>query len=111
MGGSARGQAGSNGKSSAANRAGRPSHGGVYSQPMAARLIDGAAQAEREKAGVRRRAAQLAESGRRPALVAVLIGSTPAGELYASRQAQACENVGINYRLHKLDAGMTQAAV
>jgi len=75
---------------------------------MAARLIDGAAQAEREKLEVRRRAAQLAEAGRRPALVAVLIGSTPAGELYASRQEQACESVGITYHLRKLDAGTTQ---
>jgi methylenetetrahydrofolate dehydrogenase (NADP+)/methenyltetrahydrofolate cyclohydrolase len=77
---------------------------------MSAMIIDGSALAEREKTDVRRRVGQLAESGRRPALAAVLIGSTPAGELYAARQAQACENVGINYRLHKLDAGTTQAA-
>jgi methylenetetrahydrofolate dehydrogenase (NADP+)/methenyltetrahydrofolate cyclohydrolase len=76
---------------------------------MAAKLIDGAGLAEQEKLGVRRRAAQLAESGRQPALVAVLIGSTPAGELYASRQAQACESVGISYQLRKMEAETTQA--
>jgi methylenetetrahydrofolate dehydrogenase (NADP+) / methenyltetrahydrofolate cyclohydrolase len=75
---------------------------------MPARLIDGSALAEREKMEVKRRAALLTESGRRPTLVAVLIGSTPAGELYASRQAQACEGVGIAYRLQKMDAGTTQ---
>ena len=76
---------------------------------MAATIIDGSALAEREKGDVRRRVGLLAESGRRPALAAVLIGSTAAGELYAARQAQACENVGISYRLHKLDANTTQA--
>ena len=76
---------------------------------MAAKLIDGLALAEREKLEVRRRAATLSEQRRKPTLVAVLIGSTPAGELYASRQAQACESVGISYRLQKMDAATDQA--
>ena len=82
----------------------------LYNQLMAAKLIDGLALAEREKQDVGRCAAALAEAGRRPTLVAVLIGSTPAGELYASRQAQACDGVGIAYRLHKMDAGTSQGA-
>jgi methylenetetrahydrofolate dehydrogenase (NADP+)/methenyltetrahydrofolate cyclohydrolase len=77
---------------------------------MAGKIIDGAALAEREKQQVRERVAQLTEAGRKPALAAVLIGSTPAGELYAARQAQACENVGISYRLHKLSEHTTQEA-
>jgi methylenetetrahydrofolate dehydrogenase (NADP+) / methenyltetrahydrofolate cyclohydrolase len=77
---------------------------------MSASVIDGSGLAEREKADVRRRVGHLAESGRRPALAAVLIGSTPAGELYAARQAQACEAVGIQYHLHKLDEKTTQEA-
>ncbi|MGD0767411.1 MAG: bifunctional 5,10-methylenetetrahydrofolate dehydrogenase/5,10-methenyltetrahydrofolate cyclohydrolase [Tepidisphaeraceae bacterium] len=77
---------------------------------MSAKVIDGAALADRVKLDVKRRAEQLASQGRRPALAAVLIGSTPAGELYADRQAQACQNVGITYHLHKLDADTTQAA-
>src|SRR5580700_2055974 len=75
---------------------------------MAARIIDGAALAEVVKQDVRRKAAQLAGAGHRPTLVAILIGSSPAGELYASRQAQACENVGIAYRLEKLTADTNQ---
>jgi len=77
---------------------------------MSAKVIDGAALAERVKLDVKRRVGQLAASGQRPALAAVLIGSTPAGELYAGRQAQACKNVGIAYRLLKLAADTTQAA-
>jgi methylenetetrahydrofolate dehydrogenase (NADP+)/methenyltetrahydrofolate cyclohydrolase len=77
---------------------------------MSAKVIDGAALAERVKLAVKHRAGQLASQGRQPALAAVLIGSTPTGELYADRQAQACQNAGIAYRLHKLAADTTQAA-
>jgi methylenetetrahydrofolate dehydrogenase (NADP+) / methenyltetrahydrofolate cyclohydrolase len=75
---------------------------------MPATLIDGAALAEREKQSIHQRVDRLAESGRRPALTAVLIGSTPAGELYANRQAQACESVGIKYLLRKLPSDASQ---
>jgi methylenetetrahydrofolate dehydrogenase (NADP+)/methenyltetrahydrofolate cyclohydrolase len=75
---------------------------------MAAEIIDGAAMAEQVKLEVRRRAAEWAQANRRPTLVAILIGSSPAGELYASRQAHACEDVGIAYRLHKLPADTDQ---
>jgi methylenetetrahydrofolate dehydrogenase (NADP+)/methenyltetrahydrofolate cyclohydrolase len=76
---------------------------------MPATLIDGAALADSVKKSVHQR---IAETGRRPALTAVLIGSTPAGELYANRQAQACEAVGIKYELEKLgaDASAAEAA-
>jgi methylenetetrahydrofolate dehydrogenase (NADP+) / methenyltetrahydrofolate cyclohydrolase len=69
---------------------------------MPGTIIDGAALAEREKQSIHQRVNRLAESGRRPALTAVLVGSTAAGELYAQRQGQACENVGIKYQLRKL---------
>jgi methylenetetrahydrofolate dehydrogenase (NADP+) / methenyltetrahydrofolate cyclohydrolase len=77
---------------------------------MPAAIIDGAALAEREKQSVRQRVLRLAESGRRPALTAVLIGSTPAGELYANRQALACQAVGIPYHLRKLPAEISPVA-
>ena len=77
---------------------------------MPATLIDGAALAEREKQSIQQRVARLAESARRPALTAVLIGSTPAGELYADRQAQACRNVGIKYFLRKLPSDASPAS-
>ena len=40
----------------------------------------------------------------------MLVGSTAAGELYAQRQGQACENVGITYQLRKLPGDTTPAA-
>jgi methylenetetrahydrofolate dehydrogenase (NADP+)/methenyltetrahydrofolate cyclohydrolase len=77
---------------------------------MSATIIDGAALAEREKQSIHQRVNRLAECGRRPALTAVLVGSTPAGELYANRQRQACENVGIKYELRKLPSDTSPRA-
>ena len=51
------------------------------------------------KAQVQERIAQLKQEGRAVRLTAVLIGSTPAGELYAQRQGEACRAVGIEYEL------------
>jgi methylenetetrahydrofolate dehydrogenase (NADP+) / methenyltetrahydrofolate cyclohydrolase len=78
---------------------------------MSAILIDGAAIAARMKEGVAKRVAELAGAGRRVSLTAVLVGSTPAGELYAKRQAEACEAVGIEYRLRTLPASASAASV
>ena len=41
---------------------------------------------------------------RRVHLTALLVGSTPAGELYANRQREACAAVGIDYELRTLPA-------
>ncbi len=74
---------------------------------MASIPIDGAALAatlrEEVAAGVR----ALSESGRRVHLTAILIGSTPAGELYAERQRQACQTAGIDYELRTLPADIS----
>jgi methylenetetrahydrofolate dehydrogenase (NADP+)/methenyltetrahydrofolate cyclohydrolase len=78
---------------------------------MSGILIDGAALAIKVKADVQQRAAQLAAQGRRIALTAVLVGSTPAGELYARRQAEAAAAVGIEYALKTLPADSSFNAV
>ncbi|HEX8524807.1 MAG TPA: bifunctional 5,10-methylenetetrahydrofolate dehydrogenase/5,10-methenyltetrahydrofolate cyclohydrolase [Tepidisphaeraceae bacterium] len=75
---------------------------------MPARIIDGAALAEKIKHEVRTRAAALT----RPVhLTAILIGATPAGELYAQRQADACRAVGIDYQLLTIPSDATQQDV
>lgn len=71
---------------------------------MPATLIDGVTLAAQTKERVRGRVDELARSGKRIALTAVLVGSTPAGELYAARQAEACREVGIAYALKTLRA-------
>jgi len=75
---------------------------------MPGRIIDGVALAESIKAQVRERAKALS----RPVhLTAILVGATPAGEMYAQRQAEACRAVGIEYELLKFPADATQRDV
>src|SRR5690349_14901243 len=69
---------------------------------MPGKLIDGSALAARIKEDVSRRVRELSARGRSVHLTAVLVGSTPAGELYANRQADACRAVGIDYELMTL---------
>ena len=71
---------------------------------MPSKLIDGTALAQQTKREVSDRVRALKEKGRSVHLTAVLVGSTPAGELYADRQRQACQAVGIDYELRTLPA-------
>jgi methylenetetrahydrofolate dehydrogenase (NADP+)/methenyltetrahydrofolate cyclohydrolase len=71
---------------------------------MAAKLIDGTALAAQTKQEVSDRVRALKNKGRSVHLTAILVGSTPAGELYAERQRQACQAVGIDYELRTLGA-------
>ena len=64
-----------------------------------AHVIDGAAIAQQVKNDVARRVAELKKLGHRVHLTAVLVGASPAGELYARRQGEACAAVGIAYDL------------
>src|SRR3954454_3267392 len=75
---------------------------------MSARIIDGAAIAQQIKNEVQLRARRFADQGKRVHLTAILVGATPAGELYAQRQAEACRAVGIQYTLLELPADTTQ---
>src|SRR4051794_9156216 len=75
---------------------------------MPAQLIDGSNLAKTIEEEIRARANTLS----RPVhLTAILVGATPAGELYASRQANACRNVGIDYELLKLPADISESAL
>ena len=74
---------------------------------MSAKIIDGAALATALRDEVAGRVARLSAQGRAVHLTAILVGSTPAGELYAERQRQACQAVGINYDLRTLPADVS----
>jgi methylenetetrahydrofolate dehydrogenase (NADP+)/methenyltetrahydrofolate cyclohydrolase len=69
---------------------------------MTATIIDGTAIAAATRAEVARRVGELKKHGRKVHLTAVLAGASPAGELYARRQAEACQAVGIGYELRTL---------
>ena len=74
---------------------------------MSSKIIDGAALAAQARQDVAERVAALKEKGRGVHLTAILVGSTPAGEIYAGRQKQACEAVGISYELKTLPDDIT----
>jgi methylenetetrahydrofolate dehydrogenase (NADP+)/methenyltetrahydrofolate cyclohydrolase len=78
---------------------------------MASKVIDGTALADRIKEEVAARVLALKDKGRNVHLTAILVGSTPAGELYAERQRQACAAVGIDYELRTLPAHADGRAV
>ncbi len=74
---------------------------------MPATIIDGTAIANRIKEQVRQQVQAHTEAGRPVYLVAVLVGASPAGELFAERQKQACNAVGIDYQLITLPSDST----
>jgi methylenetetrahydrofolate dehydrogenase (NADP+)/methenyltetrahydrofolate cyclohydrolase len=75
---------------------------------MPAKIIDGVALAERIKQDVATRIRALP----RPVhLVAILVGATPAGQLYAQRQGDACRALGIQYDLVSLPDDVSQKDV
>ena len=78
---------------------------------MSAQTIDGLALAAQVKDAVTRRVAELTAMGRGVQLTAILVGSTPAAEVYAENQAKTSRAVGIDYRLLKLPADATMQQV
>jgi methylenetetrahydrofolate dehydrogenase (NADP+)/methenyltetrahydrofolate cyclohydrolase len=78
---------------------------------MAAKLIDGAAIAEAIKRDVAGRVAEFESRDFNIHLSALLVGGTPAGELYVQRQGEACRAVGIDYELVSLPADSSARAV
>ncbi|HTW95308.1 MAG TPA: bifunctional 5,10-methylenetetrahydrofolate dehydrogenase/5,10-methenyltetrahydrofolate cyclohydrolase [Tepidisphaeraceae bacterium] len=78
---------------------------------MSASIIDGNALAAQARGDVQSRVAEMLRAGRSVHLSAILVGSTPAGELYARRQQEACQAVGITYNLLTLPADSTSASV
>jgi methylenetetrahydrofolate dehydrogenase (NADP+) / methenyltetrahydrofolate cyclohydrolase len=62
---------------------------------LTARLIDGSAIAREVRAGVARRAANLAALGHVPALAVILLGEDPASQIYVKHKVKACAEAGI----------------
>ncbi len=82
---------------------------------MPATVIDGQRVAERMRQEVGAQVADFAARGRRLRLAAVLVGESPASQLYAKSQAKQCEAIGIDYQLVVLpaesDAKRIEAAI
>ena len=76
---------------------------------MPAQVIDGTAIAAKLREQIRERATALRANGKPIRLVALLVGGTPAGEIYATRQRETCAEVGIDYELVSLPKTSTFA--
>ena len=66
---------------------------------MPAQIIDGTAVAAKVRETIKRRVLALRAGNHPVKLVAILVGTTPAGEIYANKQKQTCGEVGIDYQL------------
>jgi methylenetetrahydrofolate dehydrogenase (NADP+)/methenyltetrahydrofolate cyclohydrolase len=75
---------------------------------MTHQIIDGKAYAQTIYADVRQRVAALHETGWRPHLVSITVGSNPAASVYVSNQQRACEKVGILYDNRSYPGTITQ---
>ena len=78
---------------------------------MTAQLIDGTALAHQLRADIAKRAAQLTAKGRQPGLAVVLVGDSPASQVYVRNKIKACDTNGIYSVLEKYDNELTETAL
>lgn len=76
-----------------------------------ATLINGTALSDAIRKDISRRVKELEYNRRKVRLTALMVGATPAGELYAQRQADACKAVGIEYTLITLSGQSSNDSV
>ena len=74
-------------------------------------VIDGRALGQRIKEDAAKQVRLLMGQGVKVVLDAVMVGDPTAGAIYARSQRKRCHDVGIEYRLHTLDADATEAEI
>lgn len=78
---------------------------------MTAHIIDGNALSRQLRTEVAQRASALKARGVTPGLAVVLVGDSPASQVYVRNKVKACEDAGLHSVLEKYDADMTEAAL
>ena len=76
---------------------------------MSAQIIDGNALSKQLRADVALRAAALRARGITPGLAVVLVGDSPASQVYVRNKIKACEDNGLHSVLEKYDATLSEA--
>ncbi len=76
---------------------------------MTAQIIDGNALSKQLRAEVAQRAAALTAKGTKPGLAVVLVGDSPASQVYVRNKVKACEEAGFHSVLEKYEGTMTEA--
>ena len=79
---------------------------------MSARIIDGKAVAARLRETVKERVVRRLEQGLRPpGLAVILVGDSPASQVYVRSKRRACDEAGVLSISHDLPAATSQAAL
>lgn len=79
---------------------------------MGAQILDGKAIAATVRARVKARVSTRVAAGERaPGLAVVLVGESPASQVYVRNKAQACAEVGFRSAVHQLPADLSEAAL
>ena len=76
---------------------------------MSAQIINGILLSQTLLADVARRAAALSAKGRQPGLAVVLVGDSPASQVYVRNKVRACEENGLFSVMEKYDATLSEA--
>ncbi len=76
---------------------------------MPAQIIDGNALSKQLRADVALRAAALRARGITPGLAVVLVGDSPASQVYVRHKIRACQDNGLHSVLEKYDATLSEA--
>lgn len=76
---------------------------------MEYKILDGKATSARLRADIARRVKDIvAQGGKRPCLIAVLVGEDPASVAYVSNKEKACQQVGFESKTLRFSAEITQ---
>ena len=78
---------------------------------MTAHLIDGIQLSHHLRTEVKQRAAALTEQGKTAGLAVILVGESPASQVYVRNKVKACEDCGIFSILEKYPAELSEAAL
>jgi len=76
---------------------------------MSAQILDGKETARRVREELKDRVARLAERGRPPRLVVVLVGEDPASQIYVRNKGKAARALGMDAETREVDASVPQA--
>jgi methylenetetrahydrofolate dehydrogenase (NADP+) / methenyltetrahydrofolate cyclohydrolase len=78
---------------------------------MSAQLISGTALSQIIRSNLAKRAAALTAAGRQPGLAVILVGDSPASQVYVRNKVKACQDNGIFSIFEKYDADLSEAAL
>jgi methylenetetrahydrofolate dehydrogenase (NADP+)/methenyltetrahydrofolate cyclohydrolase len=76
---------------------------------MTAHIIDGNLLSKALRAQVAERVDVLTRQGRQPGLAVILVGDSPASQVYVRNKIKACEDAGIHSVFEKYDASLSEA--